>query len=461
VTDDLEIRVVEARNVASMYHFKIERYPKATPSRFLRSVGDFLPSKLVVYKQFIGPGGASGFGGFGRTSVSTPGGSYETGSGTGSAETIRYVIAVNPAEYKIPFKIEHIPVEVSSEQAQSQTQDPSRTKPLPVIEHVQKAALKERAGEAGPTPSHPMFGYNTKVAKYFKVRWNSLTYSKTLYNPAVSAKGKDQGVSQSLSLFCEAKILEPRLVLGTCGEPMITQITDSGGRNADSGWIQPRSHRMYYETPEYRPSRTLTQPSTLARWEGKARSALGLPLRPRHRPRRKSQLEPVRMIIKLDPGLLEKDGREIRRIEGYFHALTAKSYKHVEVPFKPNDEWVPLTSDVEIQVAKAWHDGFKYRYDIKERSKAQSRFGRLYLEDPLPDGIVTERRFTGPDVPPRNESFPRGGRSLPAHAGGNGSVSYRVSGTDCEIDKIDYRIAVDPTHYKIPFELEHIPLPNP
>jgi hypothetical protein len=115
---------------------------------------------------------------------------------------------------------------------------------------------------------------------------------------------------------------------------------------------------------------------------------------------------------------------------------------------------VRLTSDVEIQVHKTWHTGSAARYDIKQRRRAGTRARRLNVEDRLPGRIVVDREFIGaggqPDTP-----F-RGGRSLPGPIGGSGSHDKGH-----RIEKIDYLIAVGPSHHRIPFEFEHVPLPEP
>jgi len=160
------------------------------------------------------------------------------------------------------------------------------------------------------------------------------------------------------------------------------------------------------------------------------------------------------MGIQLDPGLLRQDTGEIGSIKGYFNALTAESSKHVEVPFKPDNKWVRLTSDVEIQVRKAWHSGTAARFDIRQRGRTGAAARDLYVGDSLPDGIVLERRFIGKSSRPKPPV--KFGRSLPGSIGGSGSHD-----TGQRIEKIGYLIAVDPNCYKIPFEIEHIPLPEP
>jgi hypothetical protein len=295
--------------------------------------------------------------------------------------------------------------------------------------------------------------FNKEVADCLEVNWNSITYSKTIYNPAVSGKSQDQVVSEKLSVRCEARILDPKLIIGTCDIPVIEQIIDGKGRETDISRAQPRSNSMYYSTLEYKPSLTPTLPSSLFYWEGKARLALGLPLRARHLPKHASVLQPVRMGIQLDPGLLRRDTGEIGSIKGYFHALTAESSKHVEVPFKPDNKWVRLTSDVEIQVRKAWHTGTRARFDIRQRGRTGAAASYLYVGDSLPDAIVVERQFIGKESRPKPPV--KFGRSLPGPIGGSGG-----SDTGRQVEKIDYLIATSPKYNRIPFEIEHIPLPE-
>lgn len=80
----------------------------------------------------------------------------------------------------------------------------------------------------------------------------------------------------------------------------------------------------------------------------------------------------------------------------------------------------------------------------------------ISVNDPLPSRIVVTRQFIGSDGKPTHHFS--GIRRLPAHVGGNGSGSGGDSG---QIQKIRFVIAVNPTHYKIPFAFEHIPLPKP
>ena len=448
LTPDVEIRVRQARNEASMYRFDIEQRPEIVPHLAGVRIGDYLPNRLVVDRQFIAQISAAGAGG--GHSTGRIGGK---GSGIGMAQKIRFIIAVNPAHQAIPFELGQIPLSSLNEPAPSQIRGSNQPKLAPIRRQMQNITRRGTRNTVQRMPEQVRAQFDKKVADCFEVYWSSVTYRKTLYNPAISGKSRDRRVSEKLSVHCEAKILYPKLIVGTCDIPVIEQITDGKGRDTDISITQSRSNRMYYHTLEYRPSLIPTLPSSLIYWEGRARLALRLPLRARHLPKRTSVLQPVRMGIKLDPGLLQQDTGEIGSIKGYFHALIAESSKHVEVPFKPDNKWVRLTSDVEIQVRKAWHTGTMARYDIRQRGRTRAGAHDLYVGDSLPDGIVLERQFIGKSSRPKPPV--KFSRSLPGSIGGYGSHD-----TGQRIEKIDYLIAVGPTHYKIPFEIEHIPLPE-
>ena len=460
VTPELEIRVLEARNVPSMYHYKIEQRPMMKSLSVSLSAGDYYPNKFVLAEKIIvrNNSGASGFGGgvsSGGMGDPADGHGISKGSGIGRAEGIRYIIAINPTHKTIPFELEDIPLSAFDGPTQTAAPGSEKATGLSVMQHLRKRAVREKDNEISVTQAQVKPTSGTNRGKYFDVRWTSITHTQTFHNPIFS--GRD--MEQTLKLRCDAEILDSELVLGTCDTPIIEQVTDGKGRLADIGAAELRSGRMYYKTAQYRTSGPATPPSNLAQIEGKARMAIGLPLKERHRPKRTSELQPVRMVIRLDPGLIGRGQNEISQIKGHLNALTAESFRNIEVPFKPSDEWVRLTSDVQIQVARAWNDGVKYRYDIKERSRTPIRPGRLSIDNPLPDGIVVNRRFAGPGVPEKDRSIVKGGDSIPISAGGKGSVNYRVNGVDCQIKMIDYRIAVNPKHHRIPFEFEHIPLP--
>lgn len=294
---------------------------------------------------------------------------------------------------------------------------------------------------------------NAKVAKRFKVNWSSVSHDKTVNNPKVSLRGQE--TSERLSLSCEIEILDPDLVLGTSREGIVTKLTDRQGRSVDtapSGPVQRGSMHMRYEGLRYRPR--FVQPPQPSRWLALVQSVLKLPRRARPRPELVSELQPSRMQIQLDAGLRERTGGEIGRAKGHFYALMAESLEHVEVPFEPNDNWVRLTPDVEIQVREARCTGSSYRFKIETQPRGGASMRPLSVEDSVPSRIVIDRQLIGADGKPTREFS--GYRRLPASVGGSGSGS-RIG----RIEKIRFVIAVNPTHYKIPFELEHIPLPKP
>ena len=452
LTEDVEIKVVQARNAPDVFHFDIEQRPEMVLSADRVVVGEPLPHRLVVGRQMITRAGSmAGGSGGGRI-----GG---RGNGIGRAEGIRYVIAVNPAPVRIPFEFHNVPVSTSAQATPPHTLNPERLKPQLGGKFIPPAAQIAKKYEADKARSRTKPVPVAKENQFFDVNWTSIGYTLHLYNPAVTRR-KD---SLDLSVVCNARILYPELVLGACDEPVIERITDGSGTDVDISLTKLRPDYMIYKTPGYRIARPNSSPSPLAQSKSKAPSSPQPPgsygdYSPR--PQRETVLEPVRLIIRLDPRLIGQDQKEIKLVEGYFHALMASSYKNIEVPFKASSKWVRLTSDLAIQVAKAWHDGDKYRFLINERSKAQIEPGRLHVYCPLPDGILVERQLTGPDTPPQRDDRPRTPQALPAPAGANGFFRSTVDGVDCQIDTIDYRIALNPIHYEIPIKLEHIPLPK-
>jgi hypothetical protein len=297
-------------------------------------------------------------------------------------------------------------------------------------------------------PEQAKAQFDEKVADNFKVHWNWVTYSKMLYNPSVSQKSPDRCLSERLYVNCEAEIVDPRLVVGTCYEPVIEQITDGNGRQIDIGWRQTPLHRMYYRNLSYRVG-TLP-PSKLFQWEGKLRSTLGLPLSSRHKSKRGLELQPASLRIELDPELIRQEPTEIESIKGYFYALTTESIKHIKIPYNVGDKWIRLTPDVEIQFPKARQS----RFEIKQRWQAGKNVSRLLVGDRWPNEIVADLQFIGTDGKP-NYLRSRGGQQLPVSINSGANISGQ------KVEQIDFVIAVGPTHNRIPFEIEHIPLPKP
>ncbi len=444
LTADVQIRVREARNEAKSYRFEIDQRPDNVRRVLGMRVGDPLPSRFVANREIVRQTSSTRAGSWGSS-----GGIAGSGSGSGRAEKIRYTIAVNPTHQKIPFELGNIPLPTFSLQAASSAVDSNQTAPAPVKQNLQNIMWRDMRNKTRGMGEWTEPQFDKQIAKLFRTRWNHITYTKRLSNPEGFAKGRDQSVSESLSVYCNSEILDPKLIIGTCDRPVIEQVTDGQGRDTNISMSQP-DWNMFYSSLRY--GMKFVQPSRLARLEGRVRRALGLALRARHRPVRMNELQPVGIGIPLNPGLLGRG--EIRCIKGYFHVLAADSIKHVKVPFKPDDKWVRLTDDVEIQVSEASQKGSSARFEIKQRGQEDSRRHQLLVGDILPGEIVVGRQFTSANgQSPHPGSM--GSRPLHAMVSGSGGIG------GYQVDKIDFQIAVGAKHYKIPFEIEHVPLPEP
>jgi len=276
LTPYVEVRIRKAQKEASQYQFEIEQRPENVIDLSGVQIGDYLPSRLIVDRQIIVKTSSAGAGGW--LSTGQIGG---VGSGVGKAEKILYTIAVNPAHRTIPFETKRIPLSDIAEPAPEQINTSNQT------------GLKRLPEQVKPQ-------FNKDIADCFEADWKSITYRKILYNPSISGKTRDRRGSETLSVLFEAEILDPRTIIGTCDIPVIQQITDGNGRDTNISKSQSRSNRMRYRTLEYRPK--MAPPSWLLQSEMKARSALRLPLRARHMPKRTQVLEPIRIGIQLDPG---------------------------------------------------------------------------------------------------------------------------------------------------------------
>jgi hypothetical protein len=294
----------------------------------------------------------------------------------------------------------------------------------------------------------------TKVADKFKVSWSLITYDKrvSLRNAAAS-RNREQQVSETLSLSYEVESLDPNLVLGICVEPIIEEVTDGEGTNIELILVSSKSSNMNYEALNYR--RRFVRPRKPAWWKTAIRSVLRLPPKAKTQGRWVNELEPNRMQIGLDVGLSKRGGGDIGRVKGHFYALVAESLEYVELPFKKSDDWVRLTPNMEIRLQDAQCTEGKFRFSTNRRPAGGASMRTLSVHDYLPSRIVAERILIGKDGKPISHQF--GIQRLPAHLleGTNGS------GSDCLIKSIRFVIAVNPKHYKIPFVLEHIPLPRP
>jgi len=317
-----------------------------------------------------------------------------------------------------------------------------------------------------------------KVTDLFEINWESMRYDKSvsLYNPKLSSNQQASRADENLSLSCKIEIKDPNLVLGISRKGVLTGMTDSKKQNIEINQEQPPSRRpptpamrnmpsprsmeMAYEGLRYHPQ--MTQPPKISRWRAFLYKYLRYPQKP-FRPELVNELQPPRIQFELDIGLLKSSGGEIRSLKGYYYALMAESIEYVDVPFEPNDQWVRLTDDAEIQVREADYtisgSRIRYNYDIEENRIGGERMFMLSVEDYLPEKMVVERQLIGQDGKQINRSPGMG--SLPAHVGGSGSGSHSGSGGISPVKKIRFVIAVNPKHYKIPFELKNIPLPNP
>jgi hypothetical protein len=306
----------------------------------------------------------------------------------------------------------------------------------------------------------------TRVADKFKVSWSSIAYDKkvSLRNPAAYdrrvvinspgvSEGKEQQVSETLTLSYEVESLDPNVVLGICLEPMIEEVTDGEGANVEVKPVSPKSRDMVYEALHY--SRRYVYPPRPPRWKTAIRSALRLPPKWRGPGRYVDLLEPSRMQVKLDVGVSKRGGGEIGRVKGHFYALVAESLEYVEVPFKPSDDWARLTPDMEIRLRDPECTGERYRFGTYRRPHEGASIRTLPVQNNWPGRVVVARELIGEDGKPIYHSHGIIRLPAPLFRGGSGS------GSDCLIKSIRFVIAVNPTHHEIPFVLEHIPLPKP
>ena len=293
-----------------------------------------------------------------------------------------------------------------------------------------------------------------KIEDNFEVSWTRISYTKTVsLSNTDGSEDQDQDVSERMSLSCEVGILDPNFVLGVSRAPVIEEMTDGEGGKIEIDTGSSSSFQMRYEAPRY--DRRFVPPTRPAKWKTAVRSALRLPPKESSQSRWVEQIRPVRMQIDLNVGLGEKSTEKIGRVKGYFHALVAESYEYVDVPFKTSDKWHRLTPDVEIQVRDAWCRDSSFRLSTKARPERGMSMHSLSADSYLPERMVVDRQFINDKGETRNSG---GFRRLPFSVGGGMSGSGGFEGT---IEKVRYTIAVNPTHYEIPFMLENIPLPKP
>lgn len=163
------------------------------------------------------------------------------------------------------------------------------------------------------------------------------------------------------------------------------------------------------------------------------------------------------MHIDLGVGMNGRPGGKIGRLKGYFHALVAESFEYVDMPFKKSDKWVRLTPDVEVRARDTFCDGALHRLSTEARWQGGGSMRPLSPESHIAVRLVVGQQLVGLDNKPMGRRS--GGYSLPYHVGGYSVVVSSSMGQ--MIPKIRYIIAVNPTHYEIPFVLDNIPLPKP
>ncbi len=293
-----------------------------------------------------------------------------------------------------------------------------------------------------------------KVEDCVTVQWSSVHYSKAVIvnNPKVSSNSSATETSETLTLSCQVEVGDPNRILGTEREGTITLLTDSKGREIQVSPGQPRRFQRY-EGLSYR--ERFVPPEPVPKWKAFIRSVLRMQSNTSSRPRRVTELQPNRLSLGLDMSLLEAGGSEIRRIKGTFHVMATESIEHVDVPFEPNNTWVRLAPNQEIQVAEAQATGSSYRLRLEARPQGRMSPFDLSVGNPLPSRLVIDRQILGPDGKPVHPTHGRG--MFPAPLAG----SMSGSGGNNPATTIRFLIAVNPTHEEIPFELEHIPLPKP
>ena len=96
----------------------------------------------------------------------------------------------------------------------------------------------------------------------------------------------------------------------------------------------------------------------------------------------------------------------------------AEATEHIEVPFEPNDHWVQLTDELEIQVKEAEYkieeNRIRYSYEIEENRIGEMRIHGISVGEYLPDKIVMGRQMIRKDGKLLNR--PMGFGSLPVQS---------------------------------------------
>lgn len=303
--------------------------------------------------------------------------------------------------------------------------------------------------ESGSKPS-------SRLAKQFKLEWTVIRYQKSVsvHNPEVAENQYNTDRNEGLSLSCWIHVLNPDCILGISPQPTVTSVEPEELRLQDT----PSRSRW---RKRYRPLRyesRFKHPKPPAKWLKKMKSVLSIPQDPPPRPQLVSELQPSDVQFDLNVDVLGSSVEMIEEVQGTFHVLVAEAIEKVEVPFEPNENWIPIMKDLEILVRKAEVTDSSYRYRIETRDPSgQNRPRRhddIAVGNPLPNRLLLAQQMIGEDGEPTRHHSPH---SLPAHVGGSGSGS----GSGGPIKSIRFLIGVRPRHEKVPFKLESIPLPKP
>ncbi len=287
-------------------------------------------------------------------------------------------------------------------------------------------------------------GKGTKIESLLKIDWKSIQYNKniTIYNPRNSSNQSPSNTSEDIQVRCNIDILDPNVIIGTCSQAVITEITDNKGQVISSEWAVPNTSTMTYNGLQY--DRQTVMPKRDPQWKQIMESVLRIRKQASTGPQWVLKLRPSSLQIQLSKDILEKSGGTIGSIKGYFYALSAKSLKKVDVPLKRNDNWVNVTDNEQIHIKDVQHSGSSLTYSIESRQlNGNSRnFGSFSIKvsDYLPNQIITAQQFLRDDGS-LSSAFFGSSSQLPAHIGGNGSIG---GGDAAQITSIRFVIAEEP-----------------
>jgi hypothetical protein len=111
LTPDVEVKIIDAWCEDSSYRLATKGRPQDRPSMHRLSADSYLPKRLVMDRQLIGPDNEPVRRHRNPFVPYRIGGNSSGGGGNmGRITKIRYVIAVNPVHYEIPFLLENIPL---------------------------------------------------------------------------------------------------------------------------------------------------------------------------------------------------------------------------------------------------------------------------------------------------------------------------------------------------------------